>query len=44
VIKIKPGAREAEFLTRRAQKLAPDNGDVKRLGDEAVRLLKLKTN
>jgi len=35
---------EADFLTRRAQKLAPDNDEVKKLRDEVVNLLKLKTN
>ena len=35
---------EADFLTSRAQKLAPDNDEVKKLRDEAVRLLELKTN
>ena len=33
---------EADFLTRRAQKLAPDNDEVKRLRDEVVKLLELK--
>ena len=35
---------EADFLTSRAQKLAPDNDEVKRLRDEVVKLLELKTN
>jgi hypothetical protein len=33
---------EADFLTRRAQKLAPDNDEVKKLRDEVVNLLGLK--
>jgi len=35
---------EADFLTRRALKLAPDNDEVKKLRDEVVKLLELKTN
>ena len=35
---------EADFLTSRAQKLAPDNNEVKKLRDEVVTLLELKTN
>jgi hypothetical protein len=35
---------EADFLTRRAQKLAPDNDEVKRLRDEVVKLLELNPN
>ena len=35
---------EAEFLTSRALKLAPDNDEVKKLRDEVVKLLELKTN
>ena len=35
---------EADFLTSRALKLAPDNDEVKKLGDEVVKLLGLKTN
>jgi hypothetical protein len=35
---------EADFLTSRAQKLAPNNDEVKRSRDEVVRLLELKTN
>src|SRR5262245_17276841 len=35
---------EADFLTSRALKLAPDNAEVKKLRDEVVQLLKLKTN
>jgi dipeptidyl aminopeptidase/acylaminoacyl peptidase len=35
---------EADFLTRRALKLAPDNDEVKKLCDEVVNLLGLKTN
>jgi hypothetical protein len=35
---------EADFLTRRALKLAPDNDEVRRLRDEVVKLLELKTN
>ena len=35
---------EAEFLTSRALKLAPDNDEVKKLRDEVIRLLELKTN
>ena len=40
----KPGSRgEADFLTSRARKLAPDNDEVKKLRDEVVKLLNLKT-
>jgi hypothetical protein len=35
---------EADFLTSRALKLAPDNEEVKNLRDEVVKLLGLKTN
>ena len=35
---------EADFLTSRALKLAPDDDEVKRLRDEVVKLLELKTN
>ena len=35
---------EADFLTNRALKLAPDNDEVKSLRDEVVKLLELKTN
>jgi WD40 repeat protein len=35
---------EADFLTSRAVKLAPDNEEVKKLRDEVVKLLGLKTN
>jgi dipeptidyl aminopeptidase/acylaminoacyl peptidase len=35
---------KADFLTSRAQKLAPDNEEVKRLREEVVKLLDLKTN
>jgi hypothetical protein len=35
---------KADFLTSRAQKLAPDSPEVKRLRDEVVTLLKLKMN
>jgi hypothetical protein len=35
---------EADFLTSRAQKLAPDSEEVKRLRDEVVKLLELKPN
>jgi hypothetical protein len=35
---------EADFLTSRALKLAPDNDEVKKLRDEVIRLLELKTN
>ncbi len=35
---------EANFLTSRAVKLAPDNDEVKKLRDEVVKLLELKTN
>jgi len=35
---------EADFLTSRALKLAPDNDEVKKLRDEVVKLLELKTN
>jgi hypothetical protein len=34
---------EADFLTSHARKLAPDNEEVKRLRDEVVKLLGLKT-
>jgi hypothetical protein len=35
---------EADFLTSRALKLAPDNDEVKKLRDEVIKLLELKTN
>jgi hypothetical protein len=35
---------EADFLTNRALRLAPDNEEVKKLRDEVIRLLELKTN
>ena len=35
---------EADFLTSRAVKLAPDNDEVKKLRDEVVKLLELKAN
>jgi WD40 repeat protein len=35
---------EADFLTSRAVKLAPDNDEVKKLRDEVVKLLELRTN
>lgn len=35
---------EADFLTSRARKLAPDSDEVKKLRDEVVKLLGLKTN
>ena len=35
---------EADFLTSRALKLAPDNNEVKKLRDEVVKSLGLKTN
>jgi hypothetical protein len=35
---------EADFLTNRALKLAPDNKEVKKLRDEVIELLGLKTN
>src|SRR5437016_6279922 len=35
---------EADFLTGRARKLAPDNDEVKKLRDEVIKLLELKTN
>jgi hypothetical protein len=35
---------EADFLTSRAQKLAPDSEEVKKLRDEVVKLLEMKTN
>jgi WD40 repeat protein len=35
---------EADFLTSRAVRLAPDNDEVKKLRDEVVKLLELKTN
>ena len=31
---------EADFLTRRAQKLAPDNDEVKKFRDEVIELLR----
>lgn len=35
---------EADFLTSHAVKLAPNNEEVKKLRDEVVKLLGLKTN
>jgi dipeptidyl aminopeptidase/acylaminoacyl peptidase len=35
---------DADFLTSRALKLAPDNDEVKRFRDEVIKLLELKTN
>jgi hypothetical protein len=35
---------EADFLTNRARTLAPDNDEVKKLRDDVVKLLELKTN
>jgi len=35
---------EADFLTSRALKLAPDNAEVKKLRAEVVQLLQRKTN
>jgi hypothetical protein len=35
---------EADFLTSRAVKLAPDNEEIKKLRDEVVKLLGPKTN
>jgi hypothetical protein len=35
---------EADFLTSRAQKLAPDSEEVKTLRDQVVKSLGLKTN
>ena len=35
---------EADFLTSRAVKLAPDNDEVKKLREEVIKLLELKTN
>ena len=35
---------EADFLTSRAVKLAPDNDEVKKLRDKVINMLKLKTN
>jgi len=35
---------EADFLTSRALKLAPDNDEVKKLRDEVIKLLELKAN
>jgi hypothetical protein len=35
---------EADFLTSRAEKLAPNNEEVKKLRDEVVKLLGLKTS
>jgi hypothetical protein len=35
---------EADFLTSRALKLAPDNDEVKKLRDEVVKLLELQIN
>jgi hypothetical protein len=38
------GRGEADFLTSRALKLAPDGDEVKKLRNEVVKLLELKTN
>lgn len=35
---------EADFLTSRAVKLAPDGDEVKKLREQVVELLELKTN
>jgi len=35
---------EADFLTSRARKLTPNNDEVKKLRDEVVKSLELKTN
>ena len=35
---------EADFLTSRALKLAPESEEVKKLRDEVVKLVELKTN
>jgi hypothetical protein len=35
---------EADLLTSRAQKLAPNSDEVKKLRDEVVKLLELKAN
>ena len=35
---------EADFLTTRARKLAPNNDEVRKLRDEVVKLLERKTN
>jgi len=35
---------EADFLTSRAQKLAPNSEEVKSLRDEVIKLLKLEMN
>ena len=35
---------EADFLTSRALKLAPDGDEIKKLRDEVFKLLELKTN
>ena len=45
VIPTKPGALRggADFLTRRALELAPDNDEVKKLRDDVVKLLEPKT-
>jgi len=35
---------EADFLTTRAEKLAPNSEEVKKVRDEVLKLLELKTN
>jgi hypothetical protein len=35
---------EADFLTRRALKLAPDNDEIKKLRDEVVQVIKLNSH
>ena len=35
---------EADLLTSRAEQLAPDNDEVKKLRDEVIKLLELKRN
>ena len=35
---------EADFLTARALKLSPNESEIKKLRDEVVKLLELKTN
>jgi hypothetical protein len=35
---------EADFLTSRAIKLAPDNDEVRKLREEVIKLLELKTD
>jgi hypothetical protein len=40
----RPARGEANFLTSRALKLAPENDEVKKLREEVVELLQLKMN